>query len=77
MHFAAFIEAGESMKVPEKYFRNNTANSLTLLEAVVEHKVSRFVFSSTAALYGTPIALRSRKPIRSTPPTPTVNPSYW
>jgi UDP-glucose 4-epimerase len=54
MHFAAFIEAGESMQVPEKYFRNNTANALTLIEAVIAHKVPRFVFSSTAALYGTP-----------------------
>jgi len=54
MHFAAFIEAGESMQVPEKYFRNNTVNSLTLLEAMLTHKVQRLVFSSTAALYGTP-----------------------
>ena len=54
LHLAAFIEAGESMKLPEKYFRNNSANALTLLEAMMAHKVSRFVFSSTAALYGTP-----------------------
>jgi UDP-glucose 4-epimerase len=54
MHFAALIEAGESMKVPERYFRNNTANALTLLEAVLKHNVARFVFSSTAALYGDP-----------------------
>jgi UDP-glucose 4-epimerase len=54
IHLAASIEAGESMKVPEKFFRNNTANSLTLLEAMIEHKVPRFVFSSTAALFGTP-----------------------
>jgi UDP-glucose 4-epimerase len=54
LHFAAFIEAGESMQLPEKYFRNNTANALTLLEAVLEFKVPRFVFSSTAALYGDP-----------------------
>jgi UDP-glucose 4-epimerase len=54
MHFAALIEAGESMKVPEIYFRNNTANSLTLLEAVLAHRISRIVFSSTAALYGDP-----------------------
>jgi UDP-glucose 4-epimerase len=54
MHFAAFIEAGESMQRPEKYFRNNTANALTLLEALLAHGVQRFVFSSTAALYGTP-----------------------
>jgi UDP-glucose 4-epimerase len=55
LHFAAFIEAGESMEVPEKYFRNNTANALTLLETVLEFKVPRFVFSSTAALYGDPV----------------------
>jgi UDP-glucose 4-epimerase len=59
MHFAAFIEAGESMQRPEKYFRNNTANTLTLLEALLAHGVQRFVFSSTAALYGTP----EKKPI--------------
>ena len=62
MHFAAFIDAGESMQAPEKYFRNNAANSLTLLEAVIAHKVQRFVFSSTAALYGTP----ERTPIEET-----------
>jgi UDP-glucose 4-epimerase len=62
MHFAAFIEAGESMKFPAKYFRNNTANALTLLDAVTTHQVPRFVFSSTAALYGTP----ERTPIEET-----------
>lgn len=54
MHFAAFIEAGESMIHPEQYFRNNTANALTLLEAMIAQNVSRFVFSSTAAVYGNP-----------------------
>jgi UDP-glucose 4-epimerase len=54
MHFAALIEAGESMRVPELYFRNNTASTLTLLESVLAHKVKKFVFSSSAALYGNP-----------------------
>jgi UDP-glucose 4-epimerase len=54
MHFAAFIEAGESMIAPETYFENNSARSLTLLRAVLKHKVPRFVFSSTAAVYGEP-----------------------
>lgn len=54
LHFAALIEAGESMRVPELYFRNNTANTLTLLEAMLRHGVKRFVFSSTAAVYGNP-----------------------
>ena len=54
MHFAALIEAGESMKHPEVYFRNNTASSLSLLEAMIATKVNRLVFSSTAAVYGEP-----------------------
>jgi UDP-glucose 4-epimerase len=54
MHFAAWIEAGESMRDPAKFFRNNTANALTLLETMLAHNVRRFVFSSTAALYGDP-----------------------
>src|SRR6266403_4871883 len=54
MHFAALIEAGESMKAPEEFFRNNTSNALTLLEAMLAARVKRFVFSSTAALFGNP-----------------------
>jgi UDP-glucose 4-epimerase len=54
MHFAALIEAGESMQVPERYFLNNTAGTLSLLDAMVAHGVERFVFSSTAAVYGEP-----------------------
>jgi UDP-glucose 4-epimerase len=54
MHFAALIEAGESMKHPELYFRNNTASTLTLLEAMLAARVERLVFSSTAAVYGEP-----------------------
>ncbi len=54
MHFAALIEAGESMKHPEIYFRNNTASSLSLLEAMLAAGVDRLVFSSTAAVYGEP-----------------------
>ena len=69
MHFAASIEAGESMQVPEKYFRNNTVNSLTLLEVMLAHKVQRLVFSSTAALYGTP----DRTPIEETDPLRPTN----
>jgi UDP-glucose 4-epimerase len=51
MHFAAFIEAGESMKNPGKFLRNNLANSLALIEAAWRAGVSRFVLSSTAAVY--------------------------
>ena len=54
MHFAGLIEAGESMKVPERYFRTNTASTLSLLEAMLRHGVGRLVFSSTAALFGNP-----------------------
>ncbi|MDH3942802.1 MAG: UDP-glucose 4-epimerase GalE [Anaerolineae bacterium] len=51
MHFAAFIEAGESMQNPGKYFHNNLANSLGLIEAVHQAGVKHFVLSSTAAIY--------------------------
>lgn len=51
MHFAGFIEAGESMKHPGKFFKNNLANSLQLIEAAHEAGVKRFVLSSTAAVY--------------------------
>lgn len=51
MHCAAFIEAGESMKDPGKFFRNNFVNSLQLMETAVETGVKKFVFSSTAAVY--------------------------
>ena len=54
MHFAALIEAGESVKVPEQYFDNNSLRTLTLLRAMLRHQVMRFVFSSTAAVYGEP-----------------------
>jgi UDP-glucose 4-epimerase len=54
LHFAALIEAGESMKKPEIYFRNNTASTLALLEAMHAAEVKRLVFSSTAAVYGEP-----------------------
>jgi UDP-glucose 4-epimerase len=54
LHFAALIEAGESMKTPETYFRNNTAGTLNLLEAMLATGHDRLVFSSTAACYGEP-----------------------
>ena len=69
MHFAAWIEAGESMKEPERFFRNNTANALVLLEAVLAHHIPRLVFSSTAALYGNP----ARSPIGEGDPLQPTN----
>ncbi len=54
LHFAALIEAGESMQKPEIYFRNNTASTLSLLEAMHATGVQKLVFSSTAAVYGEP-----------------------
>jgi UDP-glucose 4-epimerase len=51
MHFAAFIEAGESMKDPGRFYRNNFSNSLQLMETAVKAGIRKFVFSSTAAVY--------------------------
>ena len=51
MHFAAFIEAGESMKDPGRFYHNNVTNSLILMESAVRAGIKRFVLSSTAAVY--------------------------
>ena len=51
LHFAAFIEAGESIREPGRFFRSNVTGSLTLIEAAVSHGVTQFVFSSTAGVY--------------------------
>lgn len=68
LHFAASIEVGESMQNPIKHFRNNTGNAFALLEAMQEHGVGKFVFSSTAALYGNPerIPIEESAPLRPT-----------
>ncbi len=54
MHFAAFAYVGESVVNPRKYFKNNVQDGLTLLNAVIDAKVPRFIFSSTCAVYGVP-----------------------
>ena len=69
MHCAALIEAGESMQAPERYFRTNTATTLTLLECMLQHGTGRLVFSSTAALYGNP----ERTPIEEDAPLRPTN----
>jgi UDP-glucose 4-epimerase len=55
LHFAAAIIAPESVHLPLKYYSNNTKNTLNLLTSCVEHRVERFIFSSTAAVYGMPL----------------------
>src|SRR5258708_2823920 len=70
MNFAALIEAGESMKRPELYFRNNTAATLTLLEAMLATGHDRLVFSSTAACSGEP----ESTPILEDAKPPPTNP---
>lgn len=70
IHFAAFIEVGESMKDPGKYFSNNTGNAIKLAEAAAKANVRKVVFSSTAAVYGMPKTV----PIQETAPTVPINP---
>ncbi len=70
MHFAANALVGESMANPGKYFRNNVANGLTLLEAAVAAGVRKFVFSSTCATYGPPETV----PITEETPQRPINP---
>ncbi|MFA5887821.1 MAG: UDP-glucose 4-epimerase GalE [Candidatus Nanoarchaeia archaeon] len=54
LHLAGFIEAGESMHKPEKYFQNNTFNGFNLLNAMLRHNVKKIIYASTAAVYGQP-----------------------
>lgn len=67
LHFAALIEAGESMKSPETFFRNNTAATLSLLEAMLAEGPRRLVFSSTAAVYGEPEVVPIKEDARHAP----------
>ena len=69
MHFAAFLAVGESVQVPARYYINNVAKTLTLLETLVEESVGRFVFSSTAAVFGEP----RDTPIREDHPLEPIN----
>ena len=70
MHFAAFSQVGESMHQPLTYYRNNLAETVALLDAMVRHSVKRFIFSSTAAVYGEPVAI----PITEDHPCMPTNP---
>jgi len=70
IHFAASIEVEESVRNPEKYYRNNTFNSLNLIETMVEEGINRLVFSSTAAVYGIP----DKIPVDENQPFKPINP---
>lgn len=70
IHFAAFIQVEESVREPLKYYRNNVANSLTLLDVLRRNGVNNFVYSSTAAVYGQP----DKVPIEETTPLNPINP---
>ena len=70
MHFAAFIEVGESVQAPLKYYRNNLCCTENLLSAMETVGVEKFVFSSTAAVYGIP----ENVPIAEDSPTEPINP---
>lgn len=70
MHFAASIQVEESVREPLKYFRNNTVNTLNLLEVMVENRVRYFIFSSTAAVYGIP----EKMPVAESAPLNPINP---
>jgi UDP-glucose 4-epimerase len=54
MHFAAYAYVGESVVSPEKYYRNNVADTINLLEVMLKHRVKKFIFSSSCATYGEP-----------------------
>ena len=69
-HFASFIEVGESISHPEKYFKNNTEGTQALLEVMMKFHVKYFIFSSTAAVFGSP----NYSPIDEMHPKSPINP---
>ena len=69
LHFAAFLDVGESVREPLRYYRNNVCGALSVLEAMVAHSVKFFVFSSTCATYGEPI----ETPISESHPQNPIN----
>ncbi|HCK80113.1 MAG TPA: UDP-glucose 4-epimerase GalE [Candidatus Competibacteraceae bacterium] len=76
MHFASYIQVGESVREPAKYYRNNTFKTQVLLDAMRSHQVNHFIFSSTAAIFGEPV----RTPIDEDHPKNPINPygrSKW
>ena len=73
LHFAAYINVGESVSDPLKYYQNNTADPVILLQAMRDHGCKSFVLSSTAAVYGEPVAV----PIVESHPLQPVNPYGW
>jgi UDP-glucose 4-epimerase len=70
MHFAASIVVPDSVRDPLAYYRNNTMNTCTLLNAAIENGVKQFIFSSTAAVYGS----GDNMPVREDAPTPPISP---
>lgn len=70
IHFAAYIQMGESMEKPEKYFQNNFGGSLSLLEVMQKTGLNKIIFSSTAGVYGNPVKL----PISETDSQNPTNP---
>jgi UDP-glucose 4-epimerase len=73
IHFAASLVVPDSVRNPLGYYRNNTANSRTLMECAVNGGVRHFIFSSTAAVYGNPIEM----PVREDTPTLPISPYGW
>jgi UDP-glucose-4-epimerase GalE len=69
VHFAAFLDVGESVREPARYYRNNVIGALSVLESMVAESVRSFVFSSTCATYGEPI----ETPIPETHPQRPIN----
>ena len=70
MHYCAFCYVGESVDHPAEYYRNNVANTINLLDAMVEHGVKYFIFSSTCSTYGHPVQL----PMTEDHPQQPINP---
>lgn len=70
MHFAAYLDVGESVRDPAKYYQNNVCNTLVLLNAMIRHHIKNFIFSSSAAIFGNP----KKMPVQEEDPPHPINP---
>ena len=76
IHFAAYIQVGESVEEPQKYFYNNLVSTLNLLRAMLDHNVKKIVFSSTSAVYGQPEVVPVEENASKNPANPYGKSAY-
>lgn len=77
IHLAGYIQVGESVKLPDKYFENNIVKSGRMLQILINHGVKKLIFSSTAAVYGNPVKVPIEEDAPKSPTNPYGLSKWW